>query len=90
MTRRIGRILGVLIVSLSILTLLIPLSFAFGPLLAKLIGVSAMTFSADEAAIRLIALSGIGGGMGLVVGIWLMVSTRTPPKPSPSEPTRVG
>ena len=72
--------MGGLIVLASILILSLPLTFAFGPLLAKLIGVSTVTLSADEAAIRFIALSGIGGGAGLVAGMWLMVRNRAPSK----------
>ena len=74
--------MGLLIVLASSLLIAFLLSVAFGPLVARLIGVNTVALSADETAVRFIILSGIGGGAGLIGGIWLMVRSecRSSPK----------
>ena len=88
MPRRFGRTLGVLIVLASGLLIAFLFSVALGPLIARLIGVNTVALSADETAVRFIALSGVGGGAGLMGGIWLIVKNRAPSKPAVPPATR--
>lgn len=81
--------MGVLIILASGLLIAFLLSIALGPLVARLVGVNTVALSADEAAVQFITLSGIGGGAGLVSGVWLIVRNRAPSKPATPSPTHI-
>ena len=67
---------GTALVFASIVSLALPVVVVLGPVVSAVYGRYTVGMSADMIAIRFLTTAGIGGGAGLVGGIWLAMSGR--------------